>query len=407
MLPRGWEVRALGEIATVTSGGTPRRGNPEYWTNGTIPWIRTTEVQNCILNYEDAREFISEAGLKNSSAKLVPEGTILLAMIGQGKTRGQVALLKFKAATNQNCASIILNENTDPVFLFNLLLSQYETIRALSNSAGQSNLSGQLVKQIKVTLPPLAEQKQIARILSTWDRAIETAEKLIENSTAQKKALMQQLLTGERRLSGYKKRWHHIPLAGIANITMGSSPNSHAYNQNGVGLPLIQGNADIDNRVSRPRVFTAETTKECKAGDILFSVRAPVGAVSISRHHACIGRGIAAITAKSFSSTRYLYQLLLSLEPRWAKLSQGSTFDAINSVELKKLTVHVPSEKGEQETIARLLDLQDDNTSNLAAHLANLQREKQSLMQQLLTGKRRVKVNKLKGGGLTSETTAA
>jgi len=348
------------------------------------------------LNYQDAREFISEAGLKNSSAKLVPEGTILLAMIGQGKTRGQVALLKFNAATNQNCAAIILNENIDPVFLFNLLLSQYETIRALSNSAGQSNLSGQLVKQIKVTLPPLAEQKQIAQILSTWDKAIETTEKLIENSTAQKKALMQQLLTGERRLSGYKKRWHDTPLSGIANITMGSSPNSNAYNQEGVGLPLIQGNADIDNRVSRPRVFTAQITKECKAGDILFSVRAPVGAVSVSRHHGCIGRGIAAINAKPSSSTRFVYQLLLSLEPKWGKLSQGSTFDAINSSDIKKLMVRVPSEKEEQVAIAKLLDLQDDNTSNLEAHLANLQREKQSLMQQLLTGKLRVKVNKLK-----------
>lgn len=160
MVPKGWDVRPLADIAQVTSGGTPSRTKPEYWLNGTVPWIRTTEVQNCILNPDDTQEYISEVGLKNSSAKLVPAGTVLLAMIGQGKTRGQVALLKFEATSNQNCAAIIFNNDQEPVFHFNFLLSQYKNIRGMSNSAGQSNLSGALVKAIKVPVPPLPEQKE-------------------------------------------------------------------------------------------------------------------------------------------------------------------------------------------------------------------------------------------------------
>jgi type I restriction enzyme S subunit len=174
---------------------------------------------------------------------------------------------------------------------------------------------------------------------------------------------------------------------------MGSSPSSKTYNQEGCGLPLIQGNGDIDNRVSRPRVFTSQVTEECKQGDILFSVRAPVGAVSVSKHHACIGRGIAAINAKPSSSTRFIYQLLLSLEPKWVKLSQGSTFDAVNSTDIKRLSVYIPSDKEEQMAIAKLLDLQDDDIFNLEAHLDVLKREKQTLMQQLLTGQKRVKLS--------------
>src|SRR5690554_2564578 len=200
MIPKEWDIQPLSEIATVTSGGTPSRTKPEYWQNGTVPWIRTTEVQNCVLNPEDVKEYISEQGLKNSSAKLVPAGTILLAMIGQGKTRGQVAFLKFEASTNQNAATIVFNKDQEPEFHFNFLLSQYENIRGMSNSAGQSNLSGALVKAIKVPVPPLPEQKKIAQILSTWDKAITTTEQLLANSQQQKKALMQQLLTGKKRL---------------------------------------------------------------------------------------------------------------------------------------------------------------------------------------------------------------
>jgi len=111
MVPDGWKVEKLCDIAVVTSGGTPSRNIENYW-GGTIPWVRTTEVQNCHINVNDVQEYISLEGMKHSAAKILPENTLLLAMIGQGKTRGQVALLKFEAACNQNSAAIILNEET-------------------------------------------------------------------------------------------------------------------------------------------------------------------------------------------------------------------------------------------------------------------------------------------------------
>jgi type I restriction enzyme S subunit len=127
MLPKGWDILHIGDIAKVTSGGTPSREEPSFW-NGDIPWIRTTEVQNCRVNLEDVKEFITAKGLKNSSTKTVPKDTILLAMIGQGKTRGQVAILTFEATINQNCAAIILNNNQSPEYYFYYLLGQYENI---------------------------------------------------------------------------------------------------------------------------------------------------------------------------------------------------------------------------------------------------------------------------------------
>src|SRR5690606_5340154 len=199
---------------------------------------------------------------------------------------------------------------------------------ATGTSGSMKNITKGEFLSLKIAIPPLPEQKKIAKILSTWDKAISTSERLIDNSTQQKKALMQQLLTGKKRLldeSGkrFEGEWEEVKLSEIAQITMGSSPKSDAYNDMGDGLPLLQGNADIKNRKSAPRIYTSQITKECHVDDILFSVRAPVGTVALSNHNACIGRGIAAIKAKKNHSQDYLYQWLLSFELKWERYSQG------------------------------------------------------------------------------------
>ncbi|EEW0750847.1 restriction endonuclease subunit S, partial [Escherichia coli] len=253
------------------------------------------------------------------------------------------------------------------------------------------------LEKMPLLLPPIVEQKKIAQILSTWDKAISVTEKLLANSQQQKKALMQQLLTGKKRLLDengvrFSGEWCTCTLSEVAHIIMGSSPKSEAYNDNGLGLPLIQGNADIKCRVSCPRVYTSDITKECTPGDILLSVRAPVGTVALSQHKACIGRGISAIKSKRKMSQSFLYQWFLWFEPKWCYLSQGSTFESINSDDIKTLKLSVPNFE-EQQKIAAVLSAADAEISTLEKKLACLRDEKKALMQQLLTGKRRVKVD--------------
>jgi type I restriction enzyme S subunit len=250
---------------------------------------------------------------------------------------------------------------------------------------------------IEFPLAPLPEQRKIAKILSTWDQAITTTEKLIATSKQQKKALMQQLLTGKKRLVNpetgrvFEGEWEEVRLDRIAKVIMGSSPKSESYNSVGQGLPLIQGNADIKLRKSLPRVYTAQITKECAVGDVLLSVRAPVGTVAKSEHHACIGRGIAALRVVGENSQEYIYQWLLSFELKWERYSQGSTFEAVNSNDIKSLHVLIPSFE-EQQKIAQVLTVADKEIEHLESKLVHFQQEKKALMQQLLTGKRRVKV---------------
>lgn len=284
------------------------------------------------------------------------------------------------------------------LYFFNTKKGKFLLELASPGGAGRNKTLGQSeFAKLGLLLPSAEEQKKIAQILSTWDKAITTTEQLLANSQQQQKALMQQLLTGKKRLLDkngvrFRGEWKSYHLSHVTVIVMGSSPKSEAYNENGIGLPLLQGNADIKNRISAPRVFTSEITKECEIGDILLSVRAPVGTVAISEHKACIGRGIAALHAKPNFDQSFIYQFLLWFEPKWGSLSQGSTFESINSDDIKNLKIKVPN-FGEQQKIAAVLSTADQEISALQQKLDALKQEKSALMQQLLTGKRRVKVD--------------
>lgn len=193
----GWRRVTLGEVARIASGGTPDRLEPRYW-NGSIPWVTTGEIR--FNDITDTAERISAAGLKHSSARLFAPGTLLMAMYGQGKTRGQVAMLRIEAATNQACAAIQLSEECDTEYVYQYLAAHYEAIRALGNAGSQRNLNIELIKGIPLLLPPKPEQTRIATLARVWDDAITTADKLVANSRLQKRALMTELLTGKRRV---------------------------------------------------------------------------------------------------------------------------------------------------------------------------------------------------------------
>ena len=253
-------------------------------------------------------------------------------------------------------------------------------------------------KKFSVPLPPLPEQRKIADILSTWDAAIEKTEALLATAKAQKRALMQSVLTGKRRFPEFKGQpWKEVRLGNVATIAMGSSPKSAAYNDDGVGLPLIQGNADVKNGRSAPRTFTSEITTRCAPGDILLSVRAPVGSVAISDHEACVGRGGAVIRPIEGHSWLWLKHLMLWLEPQWARVSQGSTFEAVNSKDIKTFLIPLPSSQSEEDALGNAIETAHLECSALVGQIAKLRTEKKALMQQLLTGKRRVTVEEHHG----------
>jgi type I restriction enzyme S subunit len=196
-IPKSWEVKRLSDVAKITSGGTPNRSIKEYW-NGNVPWITTSLIKFNSISTSD--EFITDLAVENSSAKLFPKGTILMAMYGQGVTRGKVALLNIEATTNQACCAIITNDEVINYFLFYQLQYRYEELRTLSNAGGQENLSGGIIKSIMITVPPLKEQINLIETLTCVDDKLEVLSEKKSHYQELKQGLMQQLLTGKIRV---------------------------------------------------------------------------------------------------------------------------------------------------------------------------------------------------------------
>lgn len=172
-LPESWELASIEQHFSVVSGGTPSRGKASYWAGGSIPWVKTTEVNYSVIT--ETEEHITQTGLSESAAKLLKPGTLLMAMYGQGVTRGKVGILGIEAACNQACAAMApKDDKVQPRYLYHYLTSRYEAIRALAHGGQQQNLNLDIVRKIDVPMPSTtAEQQEIVEILDTIDRKID------------------------------------------------------------------------------------------------------------------------------------------------------------------------------------------------------------------------------------------
>ena len=178
-------------------------------------------------------------------------------------------------------------------------------------------------------------------------------------------------------------------LGEIAAINMGQSPNSANYNRRGKGISLIQGNADIENRETVQRVWTTQITKQCDKGDLILTVRAPVGAVAIVSEPSCLGRGVCSLKAVD-TDQRFLFYTLVFNESAWKVLEQGSTFTSANSAQVASFSVPIAPRIEEQTAIAAVLSDMDAEIDALQQRRDKTQMLKQGMMQELLTGRTRL-----------------
>ncbi|WP_173249634.1 restriction endonuclease subunit S, partial [Streptococcus sp. 3851] len=159
----------IGEKFEVSSGSTPSRDNKLYWDSGTINWVKTTEVINREIT--ETEEKITKFALENTSLKLFPVNTILIAMYGQGQTRGRSAILKVESTSNQACGAIFPNKIDNPVFIWHQLMLRYSELRELGRGGNQPNLNGQLIKNFELIFPPLALQNEFADFVAQVDKS--------------------------------------------------------------------------------------------------------------------------------------------------------------------------------------------------------------------------------------------
>jgi len=375
-IPEDWEVKSLGSVINYTNGQAHENvicNSGEYI------------VVNSKFISTDARV------RKHSNACLSPAGKGDVLMVMSDVPNGR-AIAKCFLVNSNNLYTV--NQricNLKPVDINGVLL--YYTLNrnpyylSFDDGVKQTNLRKDDVLSCPLPLPPTkAEQETIAEALSDADALIESLEQLIAKKRQIKQGAMQELLTGKRRLEQFKENWVEKFLAEVATVIMGQSPKSIYYNNNNHGLPLVQGNADIQNRETLIRNYSSVVNKKGLDGDIIMTVRAPVGEIAKTTFDCCLGRGVCAIR----DASEYLYHYLIFIEPTWGASSTGSTFDSVNSATINKIIVKIPPTEDEESAIATILSDMDSELDTLNSKLSKARQIKQGMMHNLLTGKIRL-----------------
>lgn len=336
-------VERLGNIFKITSGGTPNRSIKEYYDGGTIPWVKTGDLK--VKDLYQVEECITESGLENSSAKIFPKNTILIAMYGA--TIGACSILRTEAATNQACAALLPNEKVETNYLYYYLMAIKPKLIDKGVGGGQPNISATILKEIEFPFPDLKSQQEIAQVLEQADKARRQrkAANALTDQFLQSSFLF---LFGDPNINpkGYKMK----KLGDVTNIIMGQSPDGDSYNYNGNGEPLLNGPTEFGMKYPKEKQWTTKPTKFSKAGDILFCVRgATAGRMNWSDKKYCIGRGLAAISTKSELSNEFIYSILESKYDFFQSTGHGSTFINISRDMLSDLLVPMTSEKEQQQ----------------------------------------------------------
>ena len=371
LIPENWVLKSIEEIAKITTGGSDTQDRVE---DGKYPFFVRSEKIETINKYSFNGEAILTSG----------DG------VGVGKIFHYV---NGKFDFHQRVYAIYdYNFGVDGRYLFYQFSTNfYQRVMSMTAKSSVDSVRREMIASMLIPLPPtLKEQQAIATALNDVDALISSLDALIAKKKAIKQGAMQQLLTppskGGKRLPGFDGEWEEKKLGEVCNINMGQSPLSSNYNTEGKGLPLVQGNADIKKRKTIIRNYTSQITKTADKGDIIMSVRAPVGEIAYSAFKCCIGRGVCAIKFDN----EFLYHYLIFKEASWAKFSTGSTFDSINSSQLRSLLIFIPQGEAEQKAIAQILSDMDFELEQLEAKKEKYQQIKQGMMQELLTGKTRL-----------------
>lgn len=371
-----WEEKRLGDVGAVAM--CKRVFKEQTSDTGEVPFFKI----GTFGGKPDA--YISYALFKELKEKhpYPKKGTVLLSASG---TVGRQVMYNGENAYYQD-SNIVWLEHDDTVI--DGFLNQFYSIVKWKGLEGSTikRLYNKTILDTVFYRPSLPEQKKIASFLSTIDEIIQSTESELTAWQERKKGVMQKIFNREVRFKADDgsefPEWEEKRLGDVAVVTMGQSPDSVAYNTDGIGLPLVQGNADMTNRVTTPSRYTSQITKTANNGDILMSVRAPVGVVGLVSLTVCCGRGVCIFRPYDDYCHDYVYELLLSLESSWEHIAQGGIFTAISKEDICCRNVLIPS-LPEQRKIADCLSSLDDAISNIRAEFSAWKEFKKGLLQQM------------------------
>lgn len=402
VIPEDWEIKYLSDFGKIQSGGTPSTTMAEYW-GGNIAWCTPSDITSTPTKYINVTErTITEAGLNNSAATVMPEGSILLCTRA---TIGELKINSIPMATNQGFKNITVNNSGNAEFLYYLLQTKKSRMLDLAIGSTFLEISKTALSKILLQIPMRDEQNKIADALSDMDNLVVVLEKQIAKKKAIKQGAMQELLTGKRRLPGFSGEWETRTLHEISNEMVdgpfGSNLKTEHYTTERQ-VRIIQlsniGEAGWNNANVKYTTFShAAELQRCivQPGSILIAKMMPAGRAIIcpdNEKSYILGSDVVKVVPNSSVDSRYLVYATKSrfYLDQIADDTQGSTRARTSVSKLRKTAILFP-EKDEQIAIADILSEMDMEIATLEEKLAKYRQVKQGMMQQLLTGKIRLK----------------
>lgn len=380
IIPDGWMVRTVKQFGKVVSGGTPDTNNCSFW-GGDIFWLTPSEVSSLQNRYiYRTKRTITKGGLDNSSAMLLPKNSLILCTRA---TIGDCCINAVEMCTNQGFKNIIVNKDNNVEFLYYLVLKNKNELLRKACGSTFLEISKKDVEKLKFIVPPLEEQEKIAQILAAWDSAIEQLTDLIAEKQHQKKALMQRLLTGKQRFPGFNKPWKNVRLGEISDLYQPQTISQRDLEMD--GYPVYGANGLIGYY----RLFNHETWQ------IMITCRGSTcGTVNRTYGKSWITGNAMVVNVDKYEKNDKQFLFFKLLNENFLPIVSGSGQPQIVRAPLKKWKIYIPADINEQKAIADVLMAADAEIDLLQQKLQAITEQKQGLMQQLLTGNIRVKIDK-------------
>ena len=392
-LPVGWEVKCIGDVCKTGAGGTPLKSKKEYYECGLIPWLLSGEVaQGEIFQSEN---FITQTGLENSSAKIFPVNTVLVAMYGA--TAGQVGILRFEAATNQAVCGILPNKKFIPEFIYYALLSKKEELISKAAGNAQPNISQIKIKNTEIPVPPLADQKRIVAILDEAFEGCDRAIRNTENNLANARELFESYLNVIFTQKG--DGWDEKTLQEIS-LDFGRGKSKHRPRNDpklyGESYPFIQ-TGDVRNCnhvITECSQYYSEVglaqSKLWRKGTICITIAANIAETGILGFDACFPDSIIGIQVNpNLTSNEFVEYLLQAVKARIKAKGQGSAQDNINMGTFENEKFSFPNLEQQRSIVDNLNQLSSETyrlETIYRQKLAALKELKQSILQKAFTG---------------------
>jgi type I restriction enzyme S subunit len=396
----GWKKAKIGELTDIVNGGTPSTAIAEYW-NGGINWCTPSDITKKKTKYlSNTEKTITEKGLSESSASLLPIGTILLC---SRATIGEMSIAASEMATNQGFKNLICKKDVDNEFLYYALFPLRNRMLELAIGTTFLEISKSALQSIEVIIPAdIIEQTAIAGALSDVDSLISSLQKLIEKKKAIKQGAMQELLTGKKRLPGFDEEWRTYKLGELGSFDKGCGI-SRAESNTG-NFPAVRYGELYTKHTDYVKQYyscisgdVAQTAKRVTFGDILFAASGEtkeeigVCAAIVDRRDIFAGGDIVVFTPTTEINPIFFGTLLNMpfVQKQKSERGQGDAVVHIHADSLSEIIVSIP-EKNEQEAIAAVIKDFNDEIEQLEKKLSKYQQIKQGMMQELLTGRIRL-----------------